>query len=310
MRICSLLPSATEIVYALGLGDQLVAVTHECDFPPEATRLPAITRSAIDHAVGTSREIHNHILSAVHHGSSIYHLNQALLKTLDPDLILTQELCEVCAVSYDEVRRAVRVLEGERRVVSLEPSSLNGMLDTIATVGEITRTVQRADEIIRGLRERIRRIESLAVRADPRPSVLALEWLDPPFIGGHWVPEMVRLAGGTDGVGGEGRYSETVTWERIAAYDPDVIILMPCGFDLSRTVTEASRTTFPEAWRQLKAVRMGAVYAVNGSAYFARPGPRLVDGLEIMAEVLHPDLFPRTKSLQDWRPLEMKGLKT
>ena len=301
MRICSLLPSATEIVYALGLGESLVAITHECDFPPEASRLPAITRSALNHTSSTSLEIHSHVLSAVHQGSSIYHLDQEMLKALNPDLILTQELCEVCAVSYREVRSAARVLEGDRRIVSLEPTNLAGMLDTIAMVGEITGTSQRAAQVISSLRERIQRVAAVARRAVSRPSVLALEWLDPPFIGGHWVPEMIRLAGGTDGIGEEGRYSETVPWERVAAYNPDVIVLMPCGFDLPRTLSEAQRTPFPNAWSLLKAVRSRQVFAVNGSAYFARPGPRLVDGLEIIAEILHPELFARVRLGTDWR---------
>lgn len=300
MRICSLLPSATEIVYALGLGGHLVGVTHECDHPVEARRLPMITSSVIDHAGSTSGEIHNHVQSSIHQGSSIYHLDQDLLKRINPDLILTQELCEVCAVSYGEVRRAARIMDGDRKVVSLEPTSLGGMLDTIAMVGELTGTQGKAKQVIDGLRERIEGVADLTSHVVSRPRVLALEWLDPPFTGGHWVPEMVRLAGGTDGLGEERSPSTIKAWDGIFAYDPEVAVLTPCGFDLPRTVREASRQAFPSGWAGMTAVRQGRVYAVDGSAYFARPGPRLVDGLEILAEILHPELFPRVKPADAW----------
>lgn len=304
MHICSLLPSATEIVYALGLGDQLVAVTHECDFPSEAARLPAITRSAMDHAGSTSREIHNHVQSSIHRGSSIYHLDEEMLRRLNPDLILTQELCEVCAVSYGEVRRAARLLDGPQRIISLEPSSLSGMLDTVTMLGEIAGVQARALQVTQMLKHRIDHVRAKARAVEKRPSVLALEWLDPPFIGGHWVPEMVRLAGGVDALGEEGHPSSPASWERISGYDPDIIVLMPCGFDLARTMREARQTSFPTAWRSLMAVRQGQVYAVDGSAYFARPGPRLVDGLEILSEILHPELFPRKGRKNAWRLLD------
>ena len=303
MRICSLLPSATEIVYALGLGDQLVGVTHECDYPPEATRLPAVTRAVFDHAGSSSRAIHNHVTEAVHGGTSIYALDRDLLAELRPDLILTQELCEVCAVSYDEVARAVRVLPGEQRVLSLEPTSLDGVLQTIGELGRLAGAEPRAAELLAGLRERIERVGSVTKGAKDPPRVLCLEWLDPLFLGGHWVPEMVRLAGGRDGLTRPGRHSRQAPWREIASYDPTVIVLMPCGYDLGRTVEEYARWTLPEVWPGLAAVRAGRVYATNGSAYFSRPGPRLVDGLEILAEILHPELFPRRKPPQDWQAL-------
>jgi iron complex transport system substrate-binding protein len=310
MRICSLLPSATEIVYALGLGDRLVAVTHECDYPAETSRLPAITRSALDHASSTSRDIHNHVMASVHGGSSIYHLDQELLRRLDPDLILTQELCDVCAVSYEEVRRAVRVLPArseageERRILSLEPTNLDGVLDSIRTVGSMTGVPDVAERVVDGLRRRIDAVAGRASAAEKRPRVFAMEWLDPLFAGGHWVPEMVRLAGGQDSLGQEGHHSETVDWERVTKYDPEVVVVMPCGYDLPRTMRELLRAPFPQDWRKLSAFRTGRVYAVDGSAYFNRPGPRLVDGLEILAEVLHPELFPRQKHTSQWQRVE------
>lgn len=292
MRICSLLPSATEIVFALGLGDQLVAVTHECDHPPEATSLPRITASSINHQGSSGREIHRHISEAVHSGSSVYSLDQAMLERLDPDLLLTQELCDVCAVSYRIVRDAVRMLAGPRKVVSLEPTNLRGILETIEEVAKLNGVPERAEELVKSLTERIDRVAERAMRAKSSPRVAALEWLDPPFAGGHWVPEMIRLAGGVDCLGEEGSPSREVSWEEIADSDPELVVLMPCGFDLERTITEARNTTFPEQWRSLAAVRNGRVTAVDGSSYFNRPGPRVVDGLEILAEILQPDLFP------------------
>ena len=304
MRICSLLPSATEIVYSLGLGDRLVAVTHECDYPSVAASLPAITRSAIDHTGSSSGEIHTHVSRSLHSGSSIYDLDQELLQKLDPDLVLTQELCEVCAVSYGQVQKAVRLLKGERKVLSLEPTSLRGILDSIQEVGEVAGVAASAAAVVQGLQDRIDRVASTAEGASTRPRVFAMEWLDPPFVGGHWVPEMIRLAGGTDGLGREGHHSTVASWERIADYNPEIVVFMPCGFDLERNLQEMSRTSFPEPWRRLEAVRSGNIYGVDGSAYFNRPGPRIVDGLEILAEVLHPDLFPRTKPPQAWRRME------
>jgi iron complex transport system substrate-binding protein len=301
MRICSLLPSATEIVFALGLGDRLVGVTHECDYPPEANHLPIITRSSLPHATRTSREIDQHISSARHTGSSIYALDQDLLERLDPDLVLTQELCDVCAVSYDLVTEAVRRLDGPRRVLSLQPTSLDGILAAIGQVGDAAGVPERAAGVVTELRQRIEAIAGTAKAAARRPSVLALEWLDPPFISGHWVPEMVRLAGGRHGLGGEGRPSARVPWRRIAEYDPEVIVLMPCGFDLERAVAEFTAMDLPPEWAGLRGVRSGEVYAVNGSAYFNRPGPRIVEGLRMLAEILQPALFPPTFASTAWR---------
>jgi iron complex transport system substrate-binding protein len=301
MRICSLLPSATEIVFGLGLGERLVGVTHECDYPPEANRLPVITRSSLPHGTRTSREIDQHISSAHHTGSSIYALDQDLLERLDPDLILTQELCDVCAVSYDLVTEAVRRLDGPRRVLSLQPTSLDGILATIGQVGDAVGVPERAARVVTELRQRIEAIAGTAKAAARRPSVLALEWLDPPFISGHWVPEMVRLAGGSHGLGREGWPSARVAWRRIAEDDPEIIILMPCGFDLERAVAELAAMDLPPEWSGLRGVRSGEVYAVNGSAYFNRPGPRIVEGLRILAEIIQPALFPPTFAGAAWR---------
>jgi iron complex transport system substrate-binding protein len=309
LKICSLLPSATEIVFALGLGDRLVAVTHECDFPPEAARLPVVTRSTLDHGTRDSRVIHTHIARALHDGSSIYTLDHELLERLDPGIVLTQELCDVCAVSYDTVLRAVHRLAGQRTVLSLEPTSLDAILETVIEVGEATGHGDQAAALVGELRRRIDGIAAVVKDAPRRPRVFAMEWLDPPFTAGHWVPEMVRLAGGHDYLARAGSPSSRIEWSRIADYDPEVVVLMPCGFTLSRVLDEVTQITLPAEWRRLRAVRSGDVYAVNGSAYFNRPGPRVVDGLQILAEILHPELVPRTMPAEAWRRLEAAALQ-
>lgn len=292
MRICSLLPSATEIVYALGLGDQLVAVTHECDEPPAAREKPRITRSAIDPAALTSAQIDALVTQHLHDHRGIYQIDRALLERLDPDLILTQELCDVCAVSYTEVQRAVRALYGERRILSLEPTSLDGILDTILAVGRATGTEARAEELVAGLRERIERVRAHTATVARRPRVVCLEWLDPPFAGGHWVPEMVAVAGGEDVLGRAGEPSRRLPWDEVIAAAPEVAVLMPCGFGVERAVQEYERAALPVGWWQSPAVRDGQVWAVDANAFFSRPGPRVVDGLELLAAILHPELFP------------------
>ena len=305
-RICSLLPSATEIVYALGLGDRLVAVTHECDFPAEASSRTAVTSADFNPASMSNRDIHNHVTENVHNGSSIYTLDRTLLEQLNPDLILTQELCDVCAVSYDTVQNAVRHLNGENTVLSLEPTSLAAILDTIAQVGGATGAEAAAARVIEELRARTTVVEERAKTAAERPRVFTMEWMDPPFAGGHWVPEMVRLAGGIPGLVPEGVPSREVTWEEIADFDPEVIVVMPCGYHLDALELEFRMTPFPAAWGELTAVRRGQVFAVDATAYFSRPGPRAIDGLEVMAEILHPELFARSKPFDAWRPLELR----
>ena len=305
-RICSLLPSATEIVYALGLGDRLVAVTHECDYPTDASAHPTVTNASFNPASMSNRDIHNHVTENVHSGSSIYTLDRQLLEKLNPDLILTQELCDVCAVSYDTVQDAVRHLHGDNTVLSLEPTSLAAILDTIAQVGGATGTEALAAQVVTDLKTRIATVEEQARATEERPRVFTMEWMDPPFAGGHWVPEMVRLAGGTAGIVPEGQPSREVTWDEIVAFDPEIIVVMPCGYHLDALELEFRMTPFPAAWGDLKAVRRGQVYAVDATAYFSRPGPRAVDGLEVMAEIIHPELFPRRKPLDAWRALELR----
>lgn len=304
MKICSLLPSATEIVFLLGLEDQLVGVTHECDFPPRARSLPAVTRSNLDHSGHSSSQIHRHVSKAVHEGSSIYSLDRALLEQLRPDLILTQELCRVCAVSYGQIRKAVRQLDGNRNILSLEPTSVAEILQCIERVGEVTGTAERARREVAALQDRIERVTDTVRRSARIPRVLTLEWLDPPFVGGHWVPEMVRLAGGLDLLGKEREPSRQVGWKEIQEAPASTLILMPCGYDLPRTLEALREIEAGSGTKASLPSPEGGVFAVNGSAFFNRPGPRIVDGIEILAEILHPESVPPSREGRDWIRVE------
>ena len=307
MRIVSLLPSATEIVFALGLGDELVGVIHECDFPPEVAAIPQVTRSTNDLAGRSSREIDRLVGDAVHGGSSLYALDEDALAAADPDLILTQELCAVCAVSYREVNDVARAIDADITVVSLEPTSVEGVLNSISTVGAMTDAEDAAVDVVGELRERLRKLETRLARrrerGQPPVRVVGLEWLDPPFALGHWVPEQVRRAGGWDLLGREGEASVRTSWDAVREVDPEMLVLMPCGFHLAETVTEWERTPRPTGWAELEAVRRGQVFAVDGSAYFSRPGPRVIDGIGLLAEIFDPDGFVETSPLGSWTPL-------
>ncbi len=307
MRIVSLLPSATEIVCAIGLGDELVGVTHECDWPPEVTGKPVLTRSVYDLEGTPSRTIHELVDAAIHGGSSLYALDEAALEAARPDLILTQELCNVCAVSYQEVNEVARSIDAEIRVVSLEPTSIEGILNTIATVGAMTESEDAAVDVVEGLRARLRAVE---VRVQERrdggfasPRVVGLEWLDPPFAAGHWVPEQIQRAGGWELLGAAGERSVETTWEAVRDVDPEMLVLMPCGFHLPETLAEWERTPRPALWGDLTAVRRGQVFAVDGSAYFSRPGPRVIDAIEMLAEIFDPEAFVETSPVGAWTPL-------
>jgi iron complex transport system substrate-binding protein len=285
MRIVSLLPSATEIVYALGLGDRLVGVTHECDFPDEAKTKPHLTASALPFSAKSS-EIDRHVRASLHQGSSLYSLDSELLERLAPDLIITQELCEVCAVSYEIVARAARRLQGDPRLISLEPSSLEDVYANIATVAELAGVPERAAGVIDPLRMRIAALQA-EVRGRARPRTLVLEWTDPPMSGGHWTPGLVEIAGGEPILANPGANSTVLAWDAIVAADPDAIIVAPCGFDLARTHEAITDLAAIPQWNALRAVRSGHVTAIDGNAYVNRPGPRLVDTAELFANALH-----------------------
>jgi iron complex transport system substrate-binding protein len=307
VRIVSLLPSATEIVCAIGLGEELVGVTHECDWPPEVVGKPVMTRSVFDFGGTPSRSIHELVEAAVHGGSSLYALDEEALTDARPDLILTQELCAVCAVSYREVNDVAREIDSDIRVVSLEPTSIEGIFHTITTVGAMAESEDAAIDLVESLRSRLRSIEETVQRrreagyASPR--VVGLEWLDPPFAVGHWVPEQIQRAGGWDLLGEAGGRSVETTWDAVRDVEPEMLVLMPCGYHLDETVDEWERTPRPAYWQEIDAVRRGQVFAVDGSAYFSRPGPRVIDGIELLAEIFDPDTFIETSPVRSWTPL-------
>jgi iron complex transport system substrate-binding protein len=281
-RIVSLLPSATEILFAIGAGSRVVGVTHECDYPPAAQVLPKVTSNAVIAAGETAGDIDRHIHAARHAGSSIYRLDELLLAELAPDLIITQELCDVCAVAYGEVRRAVRRLPGDVPVLSLEPRSLGEICASVEEVGAVTGCVEAAGRVAGAMRRQIATVAALDAPS-PHPRVACLEWTDPIMVGGHWVPEMVALAGGVDPLGVAGAPSRYATWSEVAASRPDILMLMPCGLDLESTLDLTPGITGLPGFDLLPCAENGRVVAVDGSAYFNRPGPRITQGLRIMA---------------------------
>ena len=292
MRICSLLPSATEIVFALGLGDEVVGVTHECDYPPEAKKRRVVVRSAIHPHRHASGEIDRLVREHLQTKKSIYTIDLAKFQEANPDFILTQDLCDVCALDYNEVVEAARSLARAPKIVALAPANLTDVLRDIESVGAAAGRKREAEALVAGLKRRIGRVRESAAGSDLRPRVACIEWLDPIYNAGHWVPEMVELAGGIDGLGEKGEPSKQIGWEAVRAFAPEVVILLPCGFDVARSLKEASLLSRLDGWNELPAVKSGRVYAVNGSAYFNRSGPRLVDGLEILAQIIHPEIFP------------------
>jgi iron complex transport system substrate-binding protein len=290
MRIVSLVPSATEMLFALDLGPELVAVTHECDYPPEALELPKITRDVLPAGLSAA-QIDAAVKERTLAGESIYELDTEALRELEPDLIVTQALCSVCAVSYDDVRTIAEEIDTQPMVIALDPHTVGEVLGDARTLAQATDRKEAAVDLVREASSRIDRVR-LAVRGRRRLRVAALEWLDPPFAAGHWTPQLIELAGGVDVLGFPGEKSEQRTWEEVAAAQPDVVIVMPCGYDAEIAHREA------EMHRdELAAVGAGEVVAVDASAYFSRPGPRIVDGLELLAHILHPERVPERPSL-------------
>jgi iron complex transport system substrate-binding protein len=287
VRICSLLPAATEILFALGLGDDVVAVTHECDEPHEARSRPRVTTSILDPGLMASREIDATVTAALSSGGAAYHLDMDLLRRTGPEVIVTQELCAVCAVDGAEVRRAAAQLDPPPRILSIEPSRLSDIFAAIRAVAEEAGASRRGEELVAELELRLMSVRTRLVGVR-HPSVLCLEWLDPAWIAGHWIPEVVDAAGGWDVLGRTGDPSRRVTWKEIARADPEVVILMPCGFDVERTLQEIDVLHSVPEVAQMRAFRSDDVYAVDGSRYFNRPGPRIAEGVELLAAILHP----------------------
>jgi iron complex transport system substrate-binding protein len=285
MRIVSLVPSATETLFALGLGDEVTAVTHECDHPAAARELPKVTRDVIGPGLGPA-EIDRAVRELTEQGRAIYELDEPALERLQPDLIVTQALCAVCAVSYDDVQAVAERLESQPRVIALDPHTLGEMLGDVRTLAEATDSRDAGVDLVRDAAERIDRVR-LAVRAQRPVRVAALEWLDPIYVAGHWTPQLIEYAGGEDVLGMPGEESERRGWDEVAAAQPEVVVVMPCGYDAERAAEEAY--DYADELAELGARR---VVAADAAAYFSRPGPRLVEGLELLGHVLHPDRLP------------------
>jgi len=288
LRIYSFLPSATEMVFALGLGDKLCGVTSECDFPPEARGRPVVVESLLNPSTMAQGQIDGQVVESLSHGHGLYSINKALLSLNRPDVVITQDLCEVCSVSLRETLKTISDLSSDCKVISLKPRGLGGVLEDIITVGKACGGEAEADRLVGTLRSRIERVRT-DVSGLPVPRVFCAEWYDPVFASGHWVPEMVQLAGGVDGLGDAGKESRKIEWGSVVDYDPEVLVLIPCGFGVERAVADVGLLSKLRDWRDITAVKDGMVFAADGSSYFSRPGPRLVDGLEMLAAMLHPE---------------------
>jgi iron complex transport system substrate-binding protein len=285
MRIVSLVPSATEMLFALGVGDEVTAVTHECDHPPAARELPKVTRDVIGPGLEAA-EIDRAVRELTEQGNAIYELDESALRRLQPDLIVTQALCTVCAVSYEDVRAVADRLDSRPKVLSLDPHTLGEVLGDVRTLAQATDAKDAAVELVQDAAQRIDRVR-LAVRAAEPVRVAALEWLDPVFVAGHWTPQLIEYAGGLDSLGMPGEPSEQRSWDEVRAAEPEVAVVMPCGYDADRAREEA------EAYAdELASLGARRVVAVDAAGLFSRPGPRLIDGLEVLGHVLHPDRLP------------------
>ena len=296
IKIASLLPSATEIVCALGLEDNLVGVTHECDFPAGIENKPHLTASRISHETMSSAEIDHAVRSQLDGHGSIYDLDTKLLSDLNPDLIITQELCDVCAVSYKIVQKAAKIYAAEAEVVSLEPNTIADIFENIITIGELCGVPEKADEVVRNLQNRLEKVqmrlsEAVAIPDSKLPRVFMLEWLEPPFAPGHWTPEQVEIAGGVCLLGKAGSKSVTTTYEQIAESKPEIMVLIPCGYSAEDILRQLPNTEFPEFFKEIPAFQNDEIWALDATSYFSRPAPRVVDGVEILAKIFHPEIF-------------------
>jgi iron complex transport system substrate-binding protein len=287
MRIVSFLPSATETLYKLGAGSQIVGVTHECKFPPQVRKKPQIIRSSFDPSQMTARDIDNKVIELMRSGKDIYIVDENALKRVNPDLIVAQGLCEVCSPFTKEINRAVNLLGGQLEVLILDPHDFDDILVSIMDVAEKIGKVSEGRKLVSSLQNRIDTVRSMKIKF--KPKVLCVEWIEPLFIAGHWVPQMVEYAGGMNGLSSIGEPSRRMDIEEAVQLDPDIIVLMPCGFDIKRTLKELPSLVRNQKWKSLQAVKNENVYAVNANAYFSKPGPRTVIGLEIMAKILHPE---------------------
>jgi iron complex transport system substrate-binding protein len=291
LRLISFLPAATEMAFALGLGDRLMGVSHECDFPAAAKTKPVVVKAALPLETMTLREIDVTVAQRIGSGQSLYEVDERLLAQLAPTHILTQELCHVCAPSGNEITRALAALPVKPEILWFTPHSIEEIFGNLRELGAATGTTARAEEIIAAARVRLQKITALSEKTPRRPRVFCLEWIDPYYCCGHWVPEMVELAGGVDGLGCKGKDSVRISWEKIAAWSPEVLIISPCGFGTEKAIAQAKQLLQQPGWNDLPAVRNGRVFAVDANAYLARPGTRVVDGVELLAHLIHPEIF-------------------
>ncbi|MBI4436041.1 MAG: cobalamin-binding protein [Candidatus Omnitrophica bacterium] len=294
MKIVSFLPSATEILYALNLGRAVHGVSHECDYPPQVTRKPVVMQANFPSQDLSDRQIDRRVREALQRGRELYRIDQVLLERIAPDLIVTQKLCDVCAVSTDTVQAAIRGISPRPKVLSLHPHSLEGVFEDIVSVGKLTGKTEWAKRYADSLRRRVVRVRE-KTRGLPRRRVFSMEWCDPIMNAGHWIPEMVWIAGGVEGLSEKGKPSVRIPWEKVRRYNPEVLLIMPCGFSMRQSVERAKTLSRLPGWRDLLAVRMKQVYCLDGSSYYNRPGPRLVEGLEIMAKLIHPEVFKTSR---------------
>jgi iron complex transport system substrate-binding protein len=309
-RIVTLIASATEIVCALGFEDQLVGTSHECDFPPIAETLPICSESKIDHHA-SSKNIDDQVLSVVRDSLSVYRVHTHLLEELSPTVIVTQDHCEVCAVSLKDVEQAVcDLVSSQPQIVSLSPNDLADIWKDITLVAEALDAPERGETLIAELKSRLAAISQKTSTIEKKPTVACIEWIEPPMVAGNWVPEILDIAGGIDVLGKPGEHSGYIDFEKIIEADPDFIFVLPCGFDLERSWSEMPPMTGHPGWSNLTAVRNGRVFITDGNQYFNRPGPRVVESTEIFAEVLHPELFQFGHEGTGWRQFEPSGTIT
>lgn len=309
LKILSLIPAATEIIYLLGLENNLVGVSHECDFPGKARSKPKVTSSPISNSL-SSLQINTEVAKLKHKSIGVFHINSKLLSELKPDLILTQELCDVCAISWTEVKKAARILElrdknqvlGEN-IISLEPESIGDILDNIKLIGDLCRESYKAKGAIKGLKKRLASLNSkFMIHNSKKPKVLVLEWLDPIMIAGHWVPEMIERAGGVNLITKIGQKSFPITIDKVVEAKPDIVVIAPCGFNIQRTLEERGLISkyLYKICDRMKNTSL-KVYLIDGNSYLTRPGPRIIDGIEILAEILHPEIFPKKHKNSAWQ---------
>ena len=288
-RIVSFLPSATEVLYQIGAGDQIFGVTHECKFPESAKRKPKVINSSFDPAKMNSKEIDNKIVELMQSGRDIYVIDDRILKEAKPDLIVAQGVCEVCSPFTKEIKRAISILDYKPDILILDPHDLDDILISIMDVAERVGRIKEGRKLIVSLQNRI---DSIRIRPkENKPKVLCIEWIDPFFAAGHWIPQMVEIAGGINGLGSYGKPSYRIDMDEIIKFDPDKIILMPCGFDIDRTLIEFKQAKISNDWKSLQAVQNNEIFAVDAGAYFSKPSPRTITGLEILAKIIHPDKF-------------------